>query len=225
MSADARGVRIMSKRFAGVMSAALAAAVWLGPAAGKAEAQAKGPAFDCARASGEVEKLICSDESLAALDRELDGVYKAALAKARDDVPKYLRTEQRGWIKGRDECWKAAGNPLYLTESWVATDVRGCVEGQYRMRIAELQVQLRLLPPQGPVFFTCNNQPADEFIATFFESAPPAAAVERGDRTVIVYRVSTASGARYEGQNLSLRINGKEATITYLGEELKCTVR
>jgi uncharacterized protein len=205
-------------------SAVLTAALWLGVAVGAAEAQAKEPAFDCSKATGEVETLICTDEGLAALDRKLDGVYKAALAKARDDVPKFLRTEQRGWIKGRDECWKAkgAGNPVYLTESWVATDVRGCVEGQYRMRIAELQVQLRLVPPKGPAFFACNNQPSNVFIATFFETDPPAASVERGDRTVIAYQVRTASGARYEGQNLALWTKGNEAAITWLGEELKC---
>lgn len=211
----------------GMTSAVLAAAVSLGVAVGIADTQAKGPAFDCAKASGEVEKLICADQGLAALDRKLDGVYKAALAKASDDVPKFLRTEQRGWIKGRDECWKAkgAGNPVYLTESWVATDVRGCVEGQYRMRIAELQVQLRLMPAKGPVFFACNNQPANEFVATFFETDPPAASVERGDRTVIAYQVRTASGAKYEGQNLALWTKGNEATITWLGEELKCKRR
>jgi uncharacterized protein YecT (DUF1311 family) len=179
-------------------SAVLTAAVWLGVAVGAADAQAKGPAFDCAKATGEVEKVICADQGLAALDRKLDGVYKTALAKARDDVPNFLRTEQRGWIKGRDECWKAkgAGNPVYLTESWVANDVRGCVEGQYRLRIAELQVQLRLVPGKGPVFFACNNQPANVFIATFFETDPPAASVERGDRTVTAYQVRTASGAK-----------------------------
>jgi uncharacterized protein len=218
----------MARRFVAAASAVLVVAVSVGlassSAAAEGQAQAKGPAFDCSKAGGEVEKLICSDEGLSALDRKLDGVYKAALAKARDDVPAFLRTEQRGWIKGRNECWKAkgAGNPVYLTESWVATDVRGCVEGQYRMRIAELQVQLRLVPPKGPVFFTCNNKTADQFVATFFETDPPAASVERGDRTVIAYQVRTASGARYEGQNLSLWSKGDEATITYLGEEMTC---
>ena len=36
-------------------------------------AQAKGPTFDCAKAQGEVEQLICKDEGLAALDQKLDG--------------------------------------------------------------------------------------------------------------------------------------------------------
>ena len=46
-------------------------------------ALADGPTFNCAKAQGEVEKLICSDASLAALDRQLDQVYKAATAKAK----------------------------------------------------------------------------------------------------------------------------------------------
>ncbi len=219
----------MAARFVVAASAALATVAYLGlaPLSAQAQGQAKGPAFDCAKASGEVEQLICADEGLAALDRKLDGVYKAALAKARDDVPTFLRTTQRGWIKGRNECWKAKGpgNPVYLTESWVATDVRGCVEGQYQIRIAELQVLLRLVPPKGPVFFICNNQPANEVVATFFETDPPAASVERGDRTVIAYQVRTASGAKYEGQNLSLWTKGNEATITWLGEQMTCKAR
>lgn len=217
----------MTRGLLKVASALVAVAAWVGSAAGAVEVQAQGPAFDCSRATGEVEKLICADRGLSALDRKLDATYKAALATAKDDVPNYLRTEQRGWIKGRDECWKAkgAGDPVYLTESWVATDVRGCVEGQYLMRIAELQVQLRLLQPLAPVVFVCNSQPSNVFTASFFETEPLAAAVERGDRTIIAYLVKTASGTRYEGQNLSLWTKGKEATITYLGEEFRCVSR
>ena len=53
----------------------------------RARAQAKGPAFDCAKAQGEVQQLVCKDEGLAALDRKLDEVYKAARAKAANEVP------------------------------------------------------------------------------------------------------------------------------------------
>lgn len=42
------------------------------------------PSFDCAKAASTNEKLICSDAELAALDNELDGVYKQAKAKAAD---------------------------------------------------------------------------------------------------------------------------------------------
>ena len=194
---------------------------------GGAAAQTKGPAFDCTKASGAVEKLICGDEGLSALDRKLDGVYKAALAKARDDMPRVLRAEQRGWVKGRDECWKAKGegNPVFLTESWKATSERACVEGQYQTRIAELQVKYQLVPSKKPVFFACNNNLSNEVVATFFETDPPAARIERGDRTVIAWQVRTASGAKYEGQNLSFWNKSNEATVTWLGEELKCKVK
>jgi uncharacterized protein len=199
----------------------LAVLVALVSAPSSARAQAKGPAFDCSKAQGEVEQLICKDEGLAALDRKLDEVYKAALAKARDDVPQFLRTEQRGWIKGRNECWKAKDG-TYLTASWQAKDVRECVEGNYRIRISELQALMRLVPPKGPVFYACNDN-FGEVIATFFETDPPTARLERGDKTVTAWLIPTASGSKYEGQNVEFWTKGKEAQVTWLDENLKCT--
>jgi uncharacterized protein YecT (DUF1311 family) len=188
---------------------------------------AEGPAFDCTKAEGEVEKLICQDEELAALDRKLDEVYKAALAKARDEMPRILKTEQRGWIKGRNECWKAQGedNPVFLTASWQATSMKECVEGQYRIRTSELQALYRLVSMKGPVFYGCEGNPANEVVATFFETHPPTARVERGDRAVTAWLVPAASGSKYEGQNLELWTKGDEATVTWLEEELRCTVQ
>jgi uncharacterized protein YecT (DUF1311 family) len=218
----------MAGRFVVAASVALVVSACLGLApswaVAQGQAQSKGPAFDCSKASGEVEKLICADAGLAALDRKLDAVYKAAMAKARDDVPKFLRTEQRGWVKGRDECWKAkgAGAPVYLTESWIATDVRGCVEAQYQLRTAELQVLLRLVPSQKPVSFACNGNAVAGITAEFFQTDPPAARFERGDGTVTAYQVRTAGGAKYEGQNFSFSKKGNEATVTWLGEQLTC---
>jgi uncharacterized protein len=194
---------------------------------GGAEEQARGPAFDCTKASGTVEKLICADEGLAALDRKLDSVYKAATATAKDGLPDTLRAEQRGWVKGRDECWKAEGegNPVFLTESWKATSVSECVRGEYRLRISELQVQWRLAPEKKPVFYGCENNPANEVVATFFDTDPPAARLERGDRAVIAWQVRSASGAKYEGQNVTFWSKGNEARVTWLGTELKCQAK
>lgn len=188
---------------------------------------AEGPAFDCAKADGDVETLICQDEGLAALDRTLDEVYKAALAKARNEVPPVLKTEQRGWIKGRNECWKAQGadNPAFLTASWRATSVRDCVEGQYRIRISELQARYQLVPGKGPVFYACDNNPANEVVATFFETDPPTARLERGDRAATTWLVPAGSGSKYEGQNVELWSKGDEARVTWLDETLTCVSR
>ena len=182
--------------------------------------QAKGPAFDCSKAQGEVEQLVCKDEALAALDRKLDEVYKAAVAKARDDVPQFLRTEQRGWIKGRNECWKAKDG-TFLTASWQAKDVRECVEGNYRIRISELQALMQLVPPKGPVVYACSDS-FGEVVATFFETDPPTARLERGDKTVTAWLVPAGSGSKYEGQNVEFWTKGKEATVTWLDEKLSC---
>ncbi|MEZ5319246.1 MAG: MliC family protein [Vicinamibacterales bacterium] len=182
-----------------------------------------GPAFDCQKAQGEVETLICRDAALAALDRKLDAVYKAATAKARDDMPARLRAEQRGWISGRNECWKAADG-TFLTASWQAHSVRECVEGQYKLRISELQAVWRLVPSRGPVFFVCGS-PANEVVATFFESELPAVRLERGDRSVTAWLVPAGSGAKYEGQNVEFWNKGDDATVTWLDESLTCRVR
>lgn len=188
-------------------------------------AEAQGPSFDCAKADGEVETLICKDGALAALDRQLDEVYKAAAGKARDAMPARLRAEQRGWVSGRNECWKARGAPAYLTATWQATSVRECVAAQYRLRISELQAVWRLVSPRPPVAYTCANNPANEVVATFFDTDPATARLERGDRTQTVWQVAAASGARYEGQNVEFWIKGDEATVTWNDERLQCRAR
>jgi uncharacterized protein len=207
------------------LTVAAAVMLWLVPA------MAQGPAFDCAKAQGEVEQLICKDAALAALDRKLDGVYKAASAKAREMLST-LRTEQRGWVSGRNECWKAtnADNAMYLTASWTATSVRACVEAQYRMRIAELQALYQLVTPKT-VTFACQNNPANAIVGDFFDTDPPTARLERGDRVVTVYQVRAASGAKYEGQNVEFWTKGQEASVSWMNpatgetEKLQCKVR
>jgi uncharacterized protein len=188
---------------------------------------AEGPAFDCSKAGGEVEELICQDVGLAALDRQLDEVYSAALARAQNEHPPVLKAEQRGWIKGRNECWKAQGedNPVFLTASWQATSVHDCVEGQYRLRISELQALYQLVPAKGPVFYGCENDPANEVVATFFETDPPTARIERGDRAATAWLVPAGSGAKYEGQNLEFWSKGDEARVTWLDQELTCQAK
>jgi uncharacterized protein YecT (DUF1311 family) len=138
------------------------------------DCQCSRSAFDCAKAKGQATTLICKDAGLAALDRQLDGVYKAALAKAKDQMPARLRSEQSGWGKGRDECWKAQGpaNPVGLTLSWMAQDLRACVEGNYRMRISELQGKRSLVAGRWSLvagrwensLIRVREQPANEVV-------------------------------------------------------------
>ncbi len=177
-------------------------------------AQSAKPSFDCAKARGTVETSICKDSELAALDRKLDSVYQAALKKAEQFPPKDLanfKAEQIGWIKGRNDCWKAQG-----------TTVRNCVKENYRDRIAELQAHFALVPGQKPIFFNCNSNPVNEVVATFYQTDPPTARLERGDTTLTAFLRPTGSGAKYEGQNITFWTKGKDASMEWKGEKLQC---
>lgn len=71
-----------------------------------------------------MEEIICQSPSLSAMDLKLNGVYKQALAKSKNDP--MLKAEQRGWIKGRNECWKEQDKPV-------------CLAREYSGRMTELQ--------------------------------------------------------------------------------------
>lgn len=88
-----------------VWSTVLAFAAMLGaPLAGHAEKQPRPvPSFGCGQATQWVEKTICSDRKLAALDRRLSLVFAEA---KRELAPRTgeLLTAQRAWLRQREEC-------------------------------------------------------------------------------------------------------------------------
>lgn len=164
---------------------------------------AEGPSFPCDKVeAGSIEAMVCGDEKLSALDRTLAGAYAAASKKAQNEHPPVLKAEQRGWIKGRDECWKS-------------DDQRQCVLASYQTRIAELQARYRLVPDSGPVSFYCEDDPRNEIIVTFFETDPPTLIAERGDSVSLMYRQPAASGSKYQGRNETFWEHQGEAKVTW----------
>lgn len=182
---------------------------------GATDALATSPSFDCAKVkSGSIEEVICKDVNLTALDRKLADVYAAASKKAVNEHPPVLKAEQRGWVKGRNDCWKS-------------DDKRSCVESSYKLRIAELQAKYRLVPGKGPVMYACDGDPRNEVIATFFQTDPPTLIAERGDQASLMYLERSGSGTKYQGRNESLWEHQGEATITwgYGAKEMRCTIK
>ena len=158
---------------------------------------AEGPAFDCAKAQGEVEQLICRDEGLAALDRQLDGVYKAAQAKARDEVPKTLVAEQRGWVKGRNDCWKTkTGGPEFLTASWQATEMRECVEGQVQDPHLRAPGGVASRPREGPRLLRVREEPRQRGGREFLRDRSAGGPIERRDQAVTAWHGTSRRRAR-----------------------------
>lgn len=63
---------------------------------------ADGPAFNCAKASSRVEKMICADPTLSSADSVNVDMYKEALQTT--DSPNRIQQEQRQWLKVRNAC-------------------------------------------------------------------------------------------------------------------------
>lgn len=90
------------------------------------------PSFNCKYAATRAEKLICGDDELAALDRELNRAYRQ-LDRTAGPLREQIATEQRGWRIGqRDACGDAA-----------------CVADAMRQRIIVLDSQRASLGNEG----------------------------------------------------------------------------
>lgn len=65
--------------------------------------QADGPSFDCRKAATAVERAICSDPTLAQLDRSIARNYRELLDVGDHALSSALREDQRRFIDIRDE--------------------------------------------------------------------------------------------------------------------------
>ena len=92
-----------------------------------------GPNFQCPSVPrGHIDNVVCRDEVLTALHNKLGAVYRQALRKARlGGTDEDLKTEQRQWQTGRQECMNQE-------------DTQRCAYRAYADRIAELQERFSL---------------------------------------------------------------------------------
>ncbi|TWB22922.1 ankyrin repeat protein [Nitrospirillum bahiense] len=92
----------------------------------------EGPSFNCAAAATTVEKAICGDAPLAALDRQVDATYRTLLATAgkwKDD----LALTQRLWLRQRADCF--AGSAVAVPDGPGIT----CLAREYAARLDSLR--------------------------------------------------------------------------------------
>ncbi|HEX2644929.1 MAG TPA: MliC family protein [Thermoanaerobaculia bacterium] len=209
--ADAAGFPVRSRAGGETMKNALLMIVLAGTFL-VLPAHAANPSFDCRKANGEIEKLICMDKDLAALDRKMAEVYPQALAKATKKQAGTLKALQRGWIKGRDECWKSG-------------DKKDCVRRAYQTRLTELQIAGGRLQAPHEVPYSCDD--GKQLITAFYnDSELPAVVLTRhGKEPVIAYQAPAASGARYEGRNVEFWEHQGEARLTWMNSETTCRPR
>lgn len=167
------------------------------------------PSFDCAAAADESEKIVCADPALAALDRRLAAVYADALASPRADAA-MIKAGQRGWIKGRADCWKADDKPA-------------CVREAYLTQIVQLQLDSGQVMVPSAVEYRCDEA-SKPFTVTFYNDLDPRAAVITwGSDQAIAFPRPAASGARYGREGLDFWEHQGEAKVDFYGNALTCT--
>lgn len=167
------------------------------------------PSFDCAKATGQVEQLVCKDAGLAALDRKLADAYAKALKGWPANVAQEQRTFQRGWIKGRNDCWKDS-------------DVRACVENEYKTRLVDVQIKGGLVMAPTPVGYRCKGEDTPVMAAFYKETDPPSAVLTIGNDQAIAFLARSGSGARYTAANVEFWEHQGEATLEWFGKKLTC---
>ena len=105
-----------------------------------------GPSFDCEVATSDIEKSICRDPTLAALDLKLNGLYRTLWAgTSRQPARLELREFEKNWIKSRDpEC----GNDI---------NKAACLTVQYQMQLEKLGQWMPACAQRAPAAFRCDE--------------------------------------------------------------------
>jgi uncharacterized protein len=165
------------------------------------------PSFDCAKAEHEVEQLICSNYSLAAFDNRLADLYAAELANPA--AAKDLAATQRGWVKGRNECWKA-------------DDKLECVTEEYMTRIAELQINSPDAMAATAVEFKCDDNSKPFTMAYYNDLDDKPAVITLGNDQAIIFPQPAASGTQYGRKGITYREHQGKAEVDFYGIALKC---
>ena len=98
-------------------------------------APAHAQSFDCTKARTPVERAICTQPSLGALDRAIADAFAQKLARPETDAPA-LRTEQTAWLRQRDAGCK--GPPAQLA---------ACLNTALTSRLAALAPTPAATPP------------------------------------------------------------------------------
>jgi len=96
--------------------------------------------FDCTRAAAPVEKAICSDPRIDALDERLGEAYRAAREAVTREEAEVLKQRQRNWLATRNRTCR----PDFAAD---------CLAGFYERRIAALEL---LTSPRYPAYASAD---------------------------------------------------------------------
>ncbi|NVK87644.1 MAG: MliC family protein [Gammaproteobacteria bacterium] len=155
-----------------------------------ASSSCNGPLVDA------VALVVCQNSALTLLDRQLQGVFQAALKNAgeltqlqQDYSLQNIQRHQRQWLSHREQC---LGRP----------DVVSCLSAMYVMRISELQVNFLLTPVHKTEQFQCRQQQVLE--VEYFYSKHNAVKVHWQNKQSLLFLEPSGNGSLYKNAQQTL---------------------
>lgn len=163
------------------------------------------PSFDCRQATHEIEKLVCSDAKLSALDQQMAELFSQAMRRAGPADKPELLAEQRGWIKNRNGCAQRS-EPR-----------KNCVAEHYSQRNSRLEDLLAASSGDSgstdagstAVRLQCDD--GVPIMAVYRTGTAASVQITRGERIWVLPAVTAGSGARYAQDGIVFWTKGGEA--------------
>jgi uncharacterized protein len=105
---------------------------------GTAAGGASSPGFDCQKNTlTPVEKIICSDPELAALDAEMSKLFEAKKKSIPEKERQSFFDDQRRWLKQRDSSCNIKNNAQVIGQA--TEEKKTCLKNLYQTRINDLK--------------------------------------------------------------------------------------
>ncbi|MFT4099505.1 MAG: MliC family protein [Burkholderiaceae bacterium] len=172
------------------------------------------PSFDCRKARMPVEKLICGDADLAALDRRMAALYREIESPTSPLDQRRRRAErvaQRAWLVQRNGC---------VSRAYTAD----CVARLYQQRIVGLRIAAAQLTPTTVATYRCPGLDGIPVTGAYYASDPPAVRFTVGTRQALAFAEPTASGTRYTANGVEIREHQREVRLRWFGRSFVCGV-
>jgi len=174
----------------------------------------RGPSFDCRKARMPVEKLICGDDGLAALDRWMASLYheiESPTSPLDDRQRRAERVAQRAWLVQRNGC---------VSKAYTAD----CVARLTQQRIVALRIAAAQLTPTAVATYRCPGLEGVAVNGAYYASDPPAVRLTVGPRQVLAFAERSASGARNTADGVEIWEHQREARLRWFGRSFVCGV-
>jgi uncharacterized protein len=171
---------------------------------------ARAQAADCEKPANVVQKTICGDADLKALDAKMVVLYAAATKDATPAQKKEIETQHGRWAAERDACAKDA-------------DVKKCVDDCYARRnelLTSYASKASAPPTRRSVSYVCADK--SKLVVEYVLGPKEHVLVAHGASKWTLPHVPSGSGARYEEGTVSLWNKGKEVTLEQAGKLLVC---